>query len=120
MPRETTQDQAVLGKAKVKFVKVPARKARLLADLIRGKSVTEALQILKFSKRPSANKILQQLVKNAVNSVDKREHRDTDALVIRKIAVDDGPIEKRWRPRAMGRASRIKKRSSHITLHLTE
>ena len=113
-------EKEVVGKGTVRFVRVAPRKARLLADLIRGKTVGEALQILKFSNKPSACVIMEQLVKNALNSVDRRKYRDTDSLMIRKITVDGAPMLKRWRPRAMGRATRIRKRSSHINIMLAE
>jgi len=120
VPQMNQTTETVIGKGKVRFVRVSPRKAQLLADLIRGKTVGEALRILKFANRPSADKIIEQLVLNAVNSVDKRAHKNTDGLVIQAITVDQGPVQKRWRPRAFGRSGRIRKKTSHIRLSLTE
>jgi large subunit ribosomal protein L22 len=107
-----------VGKAKCRFAQVTARKARYVADLIRGKSVDEAFHLLKFTHRPSAVPIITRLLKAAVASVDKREHPQTGELLIGKILVDGGPMLKRIRPAPMGRAVRIRKRSCHIALFL--
>ncbi len=102
-----------------KYLRVSPTKARLVADLIRGKQVDEALTILKFTTKKSGrfiNKTLRSAVANAENSKEV----DVDNLFVKTILVDEGPRLKRWRPRAMGRATRILKRSSHITVVLAE
>lgn len=102
-----------------KYLRVSPNKARLVADLVRGKQVGEALTILKFTPKKSGrliNKTLRSAIANAENS----KAIDVDTLFIKSILVDEGPRLKRWRPRAMGRATRILKRSSHITVVLAE
>lgn len=102
-----------------KHLRVSPTKARLVADLIRGRQVDEALTILKFTTKKSSrfiNKTLRSAVANASNS----KEIDVDNLFVKSILVDEGPRLKRWRPRAMGRATRILKRSSHITVVLAE
>jgi large subunit ribosomal protein L22 len=115
---EKIENREPAGKAKCRFARVSPRKARYVADMLRGKTVDEAFQLLKFTHRPSAVPIIERLLKGAVASVDKREHPETGSLVIGKIYVDGGPIMYRVRPAAMGRAVRIRKRSAHITIFL--
>jgi large subunit ribosomal protein L22 len=106
-------------KAVGKYLRVSPYKARLVADQVRGKPVDEALTVLKFTAKKSArliNKTLRSAIANAENS----EMIDVDNLFIKSILIDEGPRLKRWRPRAMGRATRIIKRSSHITVVLAE
>ena len=112
------EEKAPAGRAVCRFAAVGPRKARYVADLIRGKTVDEAFQLLKFTHRPSAVPIIERLLKAAVAAVDKREYPDTGSLVIGKIFVDGGPMLKRIRPAAMGRAVRIRKRLSHISIFL--
>jgi len=106
-------------RAKLRFVRIGPRKARLVADLIRGKGSEEALNILTFTKK-AASKILIKLLKSAVANATQKKTIDIDRLYIKKIAVDQGPTMKRFQPRAMGRATTIRKRSSHITIVLDE
>lgn len=106
-------------RAKLRFVRVSPRKARLVADLIRGKGSEEAMNILTFTKK-AASKILIKLLKSAIANATQKKTIDIDRLYIKKIAVDQGPTMKRFQPRAMGRATTIRKRSSHITLVLDE
>jgi ribosomal protein L22 len=99
-------------------VRSSARKARLVCDLIRGKSVEDARAILSLSPRSAArdwSKVLESAVANAENN----HELDGDDLRILTIKADEGPTLKRFRPRAMGRATRIRKRTSHLTIHLT-
>jgi large subunit ribosomal protein L22 len=95
------------------------RKARLVADLIRGKGSEEALNILTFTKKAAA-KILIKLLKSAIANATQKKTIDIDRLYIKKIAVDQGPTMKRYQPRALGRATMIRKRTSHITIVLDE
>jgi large subunit ribosomal protein L22 len=97
------------------------RKVRIVANMIRGKSVDEALGILKLLPKKSS-KIMEKLLHSAAaNSEDKSKGKaDVDALVVKTVQVDNGPIIKRWMPRAMGRANRIQRRTSHITIVVDE
>jgi len=105
--------------AKLKFVRVAPRKAQLVADLIRGKRSEEALNILTFTKKAAA-KILIKLLKSAIANATQKKNIDIDRLYIKKITVDQGPTMKRFQPRALGRATTIRKRASHITIVLDE
>ena len=97
-----------------------ARKVRLVVDQIRGKSVNDAYALLQFSKKSAAEpvgKTLRSAVANAqVKSQDEGTMLDVDELFVREAYVDEGPTLRRWRARAQGRASPIRKRTSHITV----
>lgn len=114
---ETYMDNQV-SIARLRNARIPERKARFVVDLIRGKSVGEALAILAHLHRPSAAPQVERLLKSAVANVDRGEHPDTDDLVVGRAWVDGGAIMWRWQPRAMGRAARIRKRSCHVTIVL--
>jgi ribosomal protein L22 len=120
-PRRRTRrgaDAGVTVRATAKFVRTSPRKARLLTDHIKGKSVDEARAILAFSPRSVAEdwrKLLESAVANAENNHDLIG----DDLRVLNATADDGPTLKRFRPRAMGRATRIRKRTSHLTITLT-
>lgn len=113
------EESQIITKATSRFQRCSARKARLVADLIRGRSVSEAKRILALTHRPSAVPIIERLLKSAVANVDRSEHPETDTLVVGEIMVDGGPIMYRFRPRARGRASKIRKRYCHVTMKLT-
>ena len=107
-------------KAKIRFVRISARKVKLVIDLIRGKSVEEAYNILRCTNK-SASKPVRKLVQSAYsNAVNQWGSFDlsTEGVLVKTIRVDQGPTQKRWRPRAMGRASPILKRTSHISVEL--
>jgi large subunit ribosomal protein L22 len=107
--------------ATAKFVRVSPRKARLVADNIRGRSVPEARTILAFTERAAAEdveKVLRSAVANAESNPSL--HWNGDDLVIHSIQVDEGPTLKRWRARARGRVARIRKRTCHITIHVAQ
>jgi large subunit ribosomal protein L22 len=106
-------------KARAKFVRTAPRKARMVTELVKGKAVGDALNILAFTKKAPA-KIVAKLVKSAVANADQIKNVDVDNLFIKQITVDQGPTMKRFRPRAMGRATVIRKRMSHITVVLEE
>jgi large subunit ribosomal protein L22 len=106
-------------KAKLRFVRVGPRKAQLVADLIRGKGSEEALNILTFTKKAAA-KIVIKLLKSAIANATQKKNIDVDRLYVKKIMVDQGPTLKRFQPRALGRATTIRKRTSHITIVLDE
>jgi large subunit ribosomal protein L22 len=113
-------DNQVASTASSRFQRVSARKARLLADLIRGQSVTEATRILQMTHRPSAGAIVSNLLKSAVANADHGKYENLGALVVGDIQVGGGPIMYRFRPRARGRASKIRKRSCHLSITLIE
>ncbi|MBM5396744.1 50S ribosomal protein L22 [Vibrio parahaemolyticus] len=101
--------------AKHNFARISPQKARLVADLIRGKSVDQALEILTFSNKKAAV-IVKKVLESAIANAEHNEGADIDDLNVAKIFVDEGPTMKRIMPRAKGRADRILKRSSHITV----
>ena len=108
-------------KATAKFVRVSPRKARLVADNIRGRTVPEARTILAFTERAAAvdvEKVLSSAVANAESRPDLGWHGDD--LYVSSVTVDEGPTLKRWRARARGRVARIKKRTCHITVTLAQ
>jgi ribosomal protein L22 len=110
--------ERVLVRAQAKYVRTSARKARLVCDHIRGKSVLEARAILALTPRHVArdwSKLLESAVANAENN----HELIGDELRIASVTADEGPTLKRYRPRAMGRATRIRKRTSHLTITLT-
>jgi ribosomal protein L22 len=109
---------AQVVRAQAKYVRSSARKARLVCDNIRGKSVTDARAILAHTPRAVArdwSKLLESAIANAENNHDL----DGEDLVIKSVTADEGPTIKRFRPRAMGRATQIRKRTSHLTILLT-
>jgi large subunit ribosomal protein L22 len=103
------------ARAVARYVRVSPRKARLVVDLIRGKSIDDARAILKFSPRAAAE-IVEKVLNSAVANAEKNLHAKADELVVGTTFVDEGPTLKRIQPRAMGRAFRINKRTSHITV----
>ncbi len=106
-------------RAQARFIRIAPRKARIVMDLIRGKDVNEALSILRFTpKRASA--IIEKVVNSAIANAEHNYEMNRDELYIDEGYVDEGPTLKRFRPRAMGRATRIDKRTSHITVVLRE
>jgi len=106
-------------RATAKYLRVGPRKARYVVDLVRGKKAGEALGILQFTPKKAA-RMVHKVLSSAVANASQRQDVDVDTLYIKKIYVDEGPTLKRWRPRAMGRATRILKRTSHVTVVLDE
>jgi len=105
--------------AKLNYLRIAPRKMRLLVDLIRGKKVQEAMALLDFSPKKGSRplkKVLEQAIANAENNFQLKK----SSLYISKITIDEGPKLKRWRARARGRAARIEKKTSHISLVLNE
>ena len=103
------------ARAVARYVRVSPRKARLVVDLIRGKSIDDARAILRFSPRAAAE-IVEKVLNSAVANAERNLHIKADTLVVGTTFVDEGPTLKRIQPRAMGRAFRINKRTSHITV----
>ncbi|MCZ8158107.1 MAG: 50S ribosomal protein L22 [Leptospira sp.] len=108
------------AKAVAKHVRISARKARLVADEIRGYDYKEAIDILRFTNKAASSMIINLLNSAVANAIQMNEQLDPSSLFVKKIYIDDGPIMKRYRPRARGRASRIRKRLSHITVVVSE
>lgn len=106
-------------KATAKYIRLSSRKVRLLMREIRGKKVENALNLLTFAPQKGAP-ILRKLISSAVSNASQNPDTDVDNLFIKHIFADEGPTLKRFRPRAMGRASRIRKRTSHLTVILDE
>lgn len=102
-------------KAQTRFVRIAPRKARIVVDLIRGKSVEQAREILAFTNRAAAE-VVSKTLNSAVANAENNNHLRGDSLVVKACYVDEGPTLKRIRPRAKGSASRINKRTSHITI----
>jgi len=106
------------AKARARFVKLAPRKARMVADLVRGKDVGEALDILTFTQRGAAA-TLKKVIESAIANARQADSAlDVDALYVKELTVDMGPTRhmRRWRPRAMGRATRVVKGTSHINV----
>ena len=106
---------ATEAKAIVKFIRVAPRKARAVVDLIRGRQVGDAFNVLTFTPR-AASRVVEKLLKSAVANAENLEIGDPDELWVTRAYVDGGPVMKRFQARSMGRANPIKKRTSHITL----
>jgi len=105
--------------AKLSFVRLSPQKARLVIDMVRGKRVQEALNILKFSPQRAAE-IVAKLVSSAVANAEQKGVGDVDRLFVKSIFVDQGPVLRRFMPKGRGSASRIRKPTSHITVVLGE
>jgi ribosomal protein L22 len=110
--------QAPVVRAKARFVRTAPRKIRLVADQVRGLPVTEAQSLLQFSTRGAARDIAK-LIESAMANAESNHDLVGEDMVIAEINVDEGPILKRWRARARGRATRIEKKTSHVSVALT-
>jgi large subunit ribosomal protein L22 len=120
-PRATAKREAPerpIVNARARFVRVAPRKARLVADQVRGLPLDDALPLLRFSTR-SAAKDIRKLIESAAANAEANHDLVADDLLIKDIHVDEGPTLRRYRPRALGRATRINKRTSHIAVALT-
>ena len=106
-------------RAQAKWVRTSARKARLVLDHIRGRSVPEARTILAFTSRAAATDI-DKVLRSAVANAEANHGLDGDELLVEAAYADEGPTLKRWKPRARGRVNRIRKRTCHITVVLAE
>jgi large subunit ribosomal protein L22 len=107
------------ARAKLRYARLSPRKTRLVVDMVRGKGVQEALNILRFSPQKAAG-IVGTLVSSAVANAEQKGVSDVDRLFVKSIQVDQGPVLRRFMPRAQGRATRIRKPTSHITVVLDE
>ncbi|MGN7360919.1 50S ribosomal protein L22 [Paenibacillus sp. SAF-054] len=107
------------AKAHARSIRIAPRKVKLVIDLIRGKQVGEAIAILRHTPK-SASLVVEKLLNSAIANAEHNYSMDINNLVVSQVFVNQGPTMKRFRPRAMGRASRINKRTSHITLVVSE
>ena len=116
MPEENKVLEAT---AILRFARISARKVKIVADLIRGKKVDEALAIVKFTPKASSE-IIEKLLKSAIANAENNHSMNRGNLIVSEIYANQGPTMKRIRPAAKGSASRIRKRTSHITIKLRE
>ncbi|ACB59588.1 50S ribosomal protein L22 [Exiguobacterium sp. Leaf187] len=107
------------SKASANMVRIAPRKARLVVDLIRGKQIGEALSILAYTNK-AATPIVEKVLKSAIANAEHNFDMNIENLVVTEAYVNEGPTLKRFRPRAMGRASRINKRTSHVHIVVSE
>lgn len=107
------------AKAIAKQIRIAPRKARLVIDLIRGKEVGEAIAILRNTTK-AASPVVEKVLKSAIANAEHNYEMEPNNLVVEQAFVDEGATMKRFRPRAMGRAGKINKRTSHITIIVTE
>ena len=108
------------ARARTRYVRVAPRKARLVADLIRGRGVGDALNVLDYTPKKAAKIIAKTLRSAVANAESSGSDVDVDELIVKRATVDEGPTQKRTLPRAQGRATRIFKRSSHVTVVVGE
>lgn len=108
------------SKAIARHIRITPRKVRLVSDLVRGKSVNEALTILKFSSRKRTAKTISTVLESAVANAEQKGRVDVDNLFVKSLLVDQGPTMKRYASRAKGQGMRILKKTSHITVVLEE
>ena len=115
--KDKTAEPEVLVRASARFVRVSPRKARLVADQVRGIHIDDARSLLQFSPRSVAGEI-SKVIESAAANAEANHDLIGDEMIVREIRVDEGPTIKRFRPRAMGRATPINKRTSHISVAL--
>lgn len=107
------------AKAIAKTVRIAPRKVSLVVDLIRGKNTTEAIAILQHTQR-GASSVVEKALKSAIANAEHNYDMDTESLYVSEVYVNEGPTMKRFRPRAQGSASKINKRTSHVTVVVSE
>jgi large subunit ribosomal protein L22 len=112
----------MISHASARFTRISPRKARMIVDLVRGRDASEALQLLQFTAKAGAPVVLKLLESAVANARQQSPGSDVDALYVSKATADKGPNKhnRRWRPRAMGRATRITKGITHIVIELDE
>ncbi len=118
MAKQPENPEAPMVRAKARYVRVAPRKARLIADQVRGMPLDEARTLLAFSGRSAARDVAR-LIDSAAANAEANHELIADDLRIAEICVDEGPTLKRWRARARGRATRIEKKTSHLSVALT-
>jgi large subunit ribosomal protein L22 len=105
--------------AKLKMARISPQKCRLVADQVRGMQVEKALNVLEFSPKKGAG-LVKKVLLSAIANAEHNEGADIDELKVSAISIDEGPVMKRWRPRAKGRADQIIKRTSHINVTVSD
>jgi large subunit ribosomal protein L22 len=108
-------DETQVARASARYLRVSPRKARRIIDIVRGTKVTDALDVLRFDEH-AASEDVYKVVLSAASNAEHNQRLDRDSLWISEAFVDEGPTLKRFRPRAQGRAYRIRKRTSHVTV----
>lgn len=111
-------DNGTVSRARLRYARISPQKVRLVADLVRGEDVEDALKVLKFTRKRSAPMVGKLIASAMANATDNDPSIDADSLYVKTIYVDGGPTLRRYLPRAQGRATRILKRTSHITVEL--
>jgi large subunit ribosomal protein L22 len=104
-----------MARAFLKSFRESPRRVRMVAAMIRGKRAEDALAILRFQPRKAA-RMLTKVLNSAIANASENEQADADKLVVTKVEIDGGPVQKRWLPRSMGRANRLNRRTSHVTV----
>ena len=117
--QETVKTTTLEAKAILRYARISSRKVKIVADLIRGKKVDEALAIVKFTPKASSE-IIEKLLKSAIANAENNHGMNRGNLIVSEIYANQGPTLKRIRPAAKGSAVRIRKRTSHITIKLRE
>ena len=117
--QEVREEVIPKAEATLKYARISSRKVKIVADLIRGKNVDEALAIVKFTPKASSE-VIEKLLKSAIANAENNNGMNVENLYIEECYANKGPTMKRIRPRAQGRAYRIEKRMSHITIVLNE
>ena len=117
--QENVQTATLQASATLKYARISSRKVKIVADLIRGKDADEALAIVKFTPKASSE-VIEKLLKSAIANAENNHGMNRGNLVVSEIYANQGPTMKRIRPAAKGSASRIRKRTSHITIKLRE
>ena len=117
--QENVQTATLEAKATLRYARISSRKVKIVADLIRGKKVDEALAIVKFTPKASSE-IIEKLLKSAIANAENNHGMNRGNLIVSEIYANQGPTLKRIRPAAKGSAVRIRKRTSHITIVLRE
>ncbi|MCC8194466.1 MAG: 50S ribosomal protein L22 [Deltaproteobacteria bacterium] len=107
------------AKAVAKFIRVSPRKTRIVAKNVVGRPVEDALNVLRFTPQKGAQ-VIREVMKSALANAEHNTNMNVDALVVKEILVNEGPTWKRFMPRAQGRATSIRKRTSHVTVILAE
>ncbi len=105
--------------ARARMIRISPRKVRIVGDVIKKKNINDAMGMLMYMPQKSAF-ILKKLLDSAVANAKQKKYVDVDNLFVKNVIVDGGPVLKRFLPRAMGRATKVRKRSSHITMILDE
>jgi large subunit ribosomal protein L22 len=106
-----------MARAVLRRFRESPRKVRMVADMIRGRSVDDAMSILRLQQRKAA-KMLSKVLGSAIANATENEKADVEKLVVSKVFIDGGPVSKKWMPRSMGRANRILSRTSHVTVEV--